>query len=357
MRFFCAYHGVAAALRPAGAPGPGREARAPSTCELSTGQQRRLALALAVAHNPPVLFLDEPTAGLDVASRAELHALMRELQDGGTTIILATHDMAEAEKMADRVAILLQGKIVATGTPLEITATGAGLTKISVRTENDCLASHGVRLPGRQPAALKDDYAIYYSTDPGPTVSAILDLHQAPGRQADRPARGAPLAGRTLPGDHQHGRCTMNAFANHFAFEFRTGLRNKTLLLMNYLFPLGFYLMMGFSWPQINPPFRETMIPAMVDLRRHGRHPAGPARPAGRRPRGGHLPQLQDQRRAGALDPGHPGPDHQLPRRSSCGHHHRHRAPLFVGAAAGQLGDFVLVFAADGLRLRRRWAC
>jgi len=56
----------------------------------------------------------------------------------------------------------------------------------------------------------------------------------------------------------------MNAFINHFSFEFRTGIRNQTLLLMNYLFPLGFYAMMGLVMPEINPTFLETMIPAMV---------------------------------------------------------------------------------------------
>lgn len=56
----------------------------------------------------------------------------------------------------------------------------------------------------------------------------------------------------------------MNAFANHFAFEFKTGLRNATSLLMNYLFPLGFYILMGVVFTQINPPFKETIIPAMV---------------------------------------------------------------------------------------------
>jgi len=56
----------------------------------------------------------------------------------------------------------------------------------------------------------------------------------------------------------------MSAFTQHFNFEFRTGLRNKNLLLMNYLFPLGFYLMMGFIMPEINPFFREVMIPSMV---------------------------------------------------------------------------------------------
>ena len=56
----------------------------------------------------------------------------------------------------------------------------------------------------------------------------------------------------------------MSAFATHLSFEFKTGIRNKNLLLMNYLFPLGFYLMMGFIMPEINPTFRATMIPAMV---------------------------------------------------------------------------------------------
>ena len=135
-----------APLRLAGTAGPGRE-RSAQFYELSAGQQRRLVLALAVAHNPQVLFLDEPTAGLDVATRVELHGMMRELQAGGTTIILATHDMAEAEQMSDQVAILMKSRIVNIGTPMEITATGAGLTKISVRTQASSLSASGITFP------------------------------------------------------------------------------------------------------------------------------------------------------------------------------------------------------------------
>ena len=141
---------------------------------LSTGLQRRLALALAVAHNPPLIILDEPTAGLDVNSRTELHALMAELRAAGTTIILATHDMAEAEKMADQVAILLRGKITATGTPREITATGSGFTKVLVRTEESVLQKNGLTFPGVTQHSFQDDYAVYFTTDPGPTVSALI---------------------------------------------------------------------------------------------------------------------------------------------------------------------------------------
>ncbi len=151
--------------------------------ELSAGQQRRLALALAVAHNPQVLFLDEPTAGLDVASRLALHNLMREIKAAGTTIILATHDMAEAEQMADRIAILLQGRIVATGSPLEITASGAGLSKITVRTDHNCLDNPRAVFKEITQQIFKEDYAVFYTTNVGSSVSAILAYVEKKGDQ------------------------------------------------------------------------------------------------------------------------------------------------------------------------------
>lgn len=173
MKFFCAYHNVKPRFDLLERLGLA-EKRNAQFYELSTGQQRRLSLALAVAHNPQVLFLDEPTAGLDVATRVELHGMMRELQAGGTTIILATHDMAEAEQMSDRVGILLQSKLVSIGTPMEITATGAGLTKISVRTQASSLSVPGLAFPAVSQHTLKDEYSIYFSSDIGPTVSAII---------------------------------------------------------------------------------------------------------------------------------------------------------------------------------------
>lgn len=174
IRFFCAYHGVNPRMDLVDRMGLA-EKQNTQYHQLSTGQQRRLALALAVAHNPPFLILDEPTAGLDVNTRVELHALMAELRNSGTTILLATHDMAEAEKMADRVAILLRGQIVASGTPTDLTAAGAGLTKVSVRTEQSILHRDGHAFPAVSQQEVKEEYAIYYSTDPGPTVSAVLE--------------------------------------------------------------------------------------------------------------------------------------------------------------------------------------
>jgi ABC-2 type transport system ATP-binding protein len=173
MKFFCSYHGVVPCYDLLDRFGL-KEKRRTQYYQLSAGQQRRLGLALAVAHNPPVLFLDEPTAGLDVASRIELHNMMRELQTAGTTIILATHDMAEANEMAGRLAILLNGKIAATGIPLELTAAGAGFTKVSVRTKGSSLSHPELNFPAVTRRIVKDEYIIYYSTDIGPTVSAII---------------------------------------------------------------------------------------------------------------------------------------------------------------------------------------
>jgi ABC-2 type transport system ATP-binding protein len=173
MRFFCAYHEL----------GPrwdllerfGLQERLRSEYgTLSTGQQRRLALALALVHDPPVVFLDEPTAGLDVATRAELHRLVSELRERGVALILATHDMAEAEKLADRVAILLAGRIVASGTPRALTAAASDLTRVSVRSELESLAPGPTPLPGVRRHARKDGYDVFFTDAIGPTVAAIL---------------------------------------------------------------------------------------------------------------------------------------------------------------------------------------
>lgn len=180
MKLFCAYHGVAPRHDLLDRLGLGSKRRS-QYHELSTGQQRRLSLALAVAHHPQVVLLDEPTAGLDVQTRVELHNMMHELKSDGTTILLATHDMAEAEEMADCVAILLQGKIVTMGSPMEITATGAGLTKISVSTQEGNMLGESNDIPAVVRHSVKDNYSIYYSNDIGRTVSAVIASVEAIG--------------------------------------------------------------------------------------------------------------------------------------------------------------------------------
>lgn len=90
--------------------------------DLSTGQKRRLHLALALIAVPDIVFLDEPTAGLDVEGRVSLHGHIKQLKAQGKTIVLASHDMAEVEALCDRIAILKDGKIAFIGAIDELTA-------------------------------------------------------------------------------------------------------------------------------------------------------------------------------------------------------------------------------------------
>lgn len=104
--------------------------------QLSTGQKRRLHLALALTRNPDILFLDEPTAGLDVEGQISLHKQIRQLKAIGKTIILASHDMAEVENLCDRIAILSGGKIAFIGTVEQLGETIGKHYNITIQTEN-----------------------------------------------------------------------------------------------------------------------------------------------------------------------------------------------------------------------------
>jgi ABC-2 type transport system ATP-binding protein len=91
---------------------------------LSGGEQQRLSLALALVGRPEVAFLDEPTSGIDPSGRQLIRRVVAELRDAGVTVLLTTHDLEEAEKLADRVVIIDHGRVLAEGTPAELTTSG-----------------------------------------------------------------------------------------------------------------------------------------------------------------------------------------------------------------------------------------
>lgn len=114
--------------------------------ELSTGQKRRLHLALALTNDPDIVFLDEPTAGLDVEGRFSLHEQIRQLKSQGKTIILASHDMAEVETLCNRIAILNDGKIAFLGKIEELDTKVGKYYNISIKTKqgNDAFESDNI---------------------------------------------------------------------------------------------------------------------------------------------------------------------------------------------------------------------
>ncbi len=101
----------------------------------SKGMRQRVSLAVVLLHSPKLLFLDEPTSGLDPATIQEVHRLLLEMKDEGTTIFLTTHNMEEADKLCDCVGILDQGKLVTSGSPLELKLRYAH-DQINIRTRS-----------------------------------------------------------------------------------------------------------------------------------------------------------------------------------------------------------------------------
>ena len=116
--------------------------------DLSGGQRQRLAVACGLVGDPELLFLDEPTTGLDPQSRRELWEIIRQFRQGGRTVLLTTHYMDEAERLCDRVAIVDQGKVIALGTPRELIASLGG----------EHVIEFTVSANGRPPAMLTDKF-------------------------------------------------------------------------------------------------------------------------------------------------------------------------------------------------------
>jgi ABC-2 type transport system ATP-binding protein len=138
------------------------------THTLSGGQKRRLDVALGIIGRPELLFLDEPTTGFDPEARREFWQLIRDLQAGGTTIVLTTHYLEEAEALADRVGVIAKGRLIAIDTPRSLGRRDSALATVTWRTPEGAWE----RLQSATPTAVVADLATRFSGEvPGLTVT------------------------------------------------------------------------------------------------------------------------------------------------------------------------------------------
>ena len=152
--------------------------------DLSGGQQQRLMIARALMHEPRVLFLDEPTVGLDPQARHTLWDLLRELRAQGRTIILTTHYMEEADQLCDRVAIIDRGKLLAVDSPAELKARAPGGTLIELTLDDDgtAVAERVRSLDGVLRAEAQGTVLRVYSARGGRIISALIQSVEDAGR-------------------------------------------------------------------------------------------------------------------------------------------------------------------------------
>jgi ABC-2 type transport system ATP-binding protein len=139
--------------------------------DLSGGQRQRTLFALAICGNPDLLFLDEPTVGLDVEARRALWEEIRRLVERGKTVLLTTHYLEEADALADRIAVINQGEIIAEGTPSEIKAQNSGKR---IRCITALSLASLLQIPGVTEARKDREAVEIHASDAEPVVRALL---------------------------------------------------------------------------------------------------------------------------------------------------------------------------------------
>ncbi len=147
--------------------------------QLSGGQKQRLALAMALVNEPEVVFLDEPTAGLDPQVRREIYDIIEKLKQGKKTVLLTTHYIEEAERLCDRVAIVDHGKVIAQGTPRELKHSSAGQTRIEVRFARPLTNGTLSGLEGVSNIREFDGTYVLHSARPPQTIVALVKQLEA----------------------------------------------------------------------------------------------------------------------------------------------------------------------------------
>jgi ABC-2 type transport system ATP-binding protein len=146
---------------------------------LSGGQRQRVSLALAFVNQPELVVLDEPTSGLDPQSRHEIRAEIARMKAAGHTVLVCTHELAEAEQVCDRLAILHQGRVIATGTPRELVATALARQSVTLVTTQPLTPALLASLAGGEAVAIEDNTTRWTTTDAVATLTNLTALLSA----------------------------------------------------------------------------------------------------------------------------------------------------------------------------------
>jgi ABC-2 type transport system ATP-binding protein len=168
------------------------EKRTTLSKDLSGGQQQRLSVALALVNDPDIVFLDEPTTGMDPQARRQLWDVIRDMQKRGKTVLMTTHYMEEAQELCDRVAIVDHGKILEMDTPSALIHKYFQDVAIEFRDGSVSVETYRA-LPGVQDAAVADDIVTLHTTDVGHTMSALVTQQREGGTLRDLSVRTATL--------------------------------------------------------------------------------------------------------------------------------------------------------------------
>jgi len=142
--------------------------------QLSKGQKRKLTLAAALMHRPRILFLDEPTIGLDVRSRRMIWNMIRELNENGLTIFLTTHNIYEAFNLCDRIAVINRGEIIANGSPAELKRRFSGSEVLEVSFDGKMSVEEISRIPGVIKASRSGESFMIVVSDPLSVMEEIV---------------------------------------------------------------------------------------------------------------------------------------------------------------------------------------
>ena len=234
---------------------------------LSGGQRQRLLVALALVNDPQVVFLDEMTTGLDPAARRSTWELVERIRARGTTVVLVTHFMDEAERLCDRLAVVVAGRVVATGTPAELVAADSDGVTVTFTA-----AGVGRRLPrcrpGRAPGRGGGRPGVGARRPDG--AAARREGARRPGHHARRHGRRAALARGRLPAARRRGGGVVTRVRALSMTELRLFLREPVTVLFTLALPLMVLYVLNGVFGQDQAAARPRRARRLPRVRRPG---------------------------------------------------------------------------------------